>query len=219
MTADAVSPCPRCGKRLGPHRWTCRDCRRDVETEARQRRMADGVCVSCRKAKSVTGKGGRCAACREKARLAARRRYQAKRAAGLCAWCGKVPPLDGRALCEGCAAKHDDSRVRADIRASALICVPVEPSAEDKAARGLCASAGCRLPRQPGRDYCAGCLRKGIEAAQPDKPLHNPERRTIDQPLDMPPRQCARCSEPFQPTVMRRLLCRRCFELESRSVE
>ena len=52
-----------------------------------------------------------------------RRRYAARRAAGLCTRCGKYPPRPGRKLCEGCAAaaaaRSLDLRAR---RRAAAIC-------------------------------------------------------------------------------------------------
>ena len=86
-----------------------------------------------------------------------------------------------------------------------------EEDAEEKARRGLCAAPGCRNPRQPGRTLCASCLRRSIKTVRPGGPEYDPEGRTIDLPLDMPPRQCARCEAMFQPTVTRRLLCAACY--------
>lgn len=139
-----------------------------------------GICPYCKKEKPEPGKVA-CRSCidkqkhwaenmtpeeraRKKARTRelAKLRYKKKKAAGVCAQCGKVPPTPGRTYCEKCAEQRKK-----------YYYVPTPETAEQyretaraynkaryerRKAAGLCTR--CGEPAAPGKTNCENCLRK-----------------------------------------------------------
>ena len=94
----AAGMCPKCGKRPPePGRSLCGDCaeRTNRASRARDARL---------RAAGIPRRDREHALAYERER--ARRLAEARRAAGLCSACGKVPAEDGRALCGGCGEKR-----------------------------------------------------------------------------------------------------------------
>lgn len=86
------------------HRCSCRVCqavhRRDARYRARQResRKLDGRCPECGKVAPPNQR--KCRPCNQKKMVAQNRRSRARLAAGLCVYCGKCPPVQGKAGCQ-----------------------------------------------------------------------------------------------------------------------
>jgi hypothetical protein len=74
-----------------------------------------------------------------------RRRRRALFAKGLCTWCGRVPPADGRTRCEDCCemGRASARKLQARRRAAAL-------------ALGMCRCC-CDRQAMPRRSQCAVC--------------------------------------------------------------
>lgn len=139
-----------------------------------------GICPYCKKEKSEPGKVA-CQNCidkrkrraenmtpeeraRRKARLReqCKARYEKKKAAGLCAMCGKVPPTPGRTYCQACAEQrkkyHYEPTPEAAERYREMARTSNKARYEGRKAAGLCTR--CGEPAAPGKTNCENCLRK-----------------------------------------------------------
>ena len=143
--------CPRCGTRpMAPERRLCAECAERKRAAARARYAAG-------KAAGKLYGGRRVATRRRDSRVRGKERHRARRQAGLCTACGRLPPVEGAAVCEGCRTVH-----RARER---------ERYARRRAA-GRCVR--CREPAPAGASRCRVCSAR--EAARP-KELKNASDR------------------------------------------
>ncbi len=239
MTADADGPlCGRCRKApCEPGRSACRPCLRNKAvyvSAKRAARRAAGLCIAARCDGIAEPGKSHCRACLASKSAERASTYQQRKEAGLCAECGKCPALPGLTRCAPCNAintarqRRFKARTRAGKRKPAASWEAFGWSASFvervKARHGpkgpaTCAAPGCRLPRQPGRDKCAACIRAGLA----DNRLEIPESiaSVLGNDPELPgaaERACARCGKSFQPTLRRRLLCDLCFRDDSTGV-
>lgn len=97
--------CPRCQKRKArPGRVTCAECSaRNVEAA---RRSYERLTPEERRARMEKQPAEVRARYCEQSKACQRKRKEARKAAGLCVVCGKVPPRPERLTCAACAAKN-----------------------------------------------------------------------------------------------------------------
>ena len=143
--------CPKCGKaEPEPGRRLCRRC-------GGKRRAADRARYAKAKAAGLAYGGGNVEAKRKAARAKTKRRYDARRAAGLCTKCGKRPPVEGSMSCGACkAARNARERTQWDERRAA----------------GLCGA--CGVPSPSGTARCESCA--AIQAGRPSRKLNGRKR-------------------------------------------
>ena len=168
--------CPKCGKApLAPDRTLCRHCvekRRAAERARYAKGKAAGKLYGGRDPKER----------RRNARGRTRRRYDARREAGLCTRCGLRPPVEGGAACEPCrdARRAGERRQWAARRAGGL-CGRCGETAFDGASRcGRCAALEAgghrrknaasrkRYAARRARGLCTDCGRPSRGAARCD---------------------------------------------------
>ena len=144
--------CPRCGTRpMAPERRLCAEC-------ADRKRAAERARYAAGKGAGKLYGGRRVHTRRRDSRIRGRERHRARRRAGLCTACGRVPPAEGAAVCEDCRTIH-----RAGER---------ERYARRKAA-GRCVR--CREPAPAGASRCRGCAER--EAARPKERKNAADRK------------------------------------------
>ena len=136
---------------MAPERRLCAEC-------AERKRAAERARYAAAKAAGKLYGGRRVATRRRDSRVRGRERHRARRQAGLCTACGRLPPVEGAAVCEGCRTIH-----RARER---------ERYARRKAA-GRCVR--CREPAPAGASRCQGCAAR--EAARPKKRKNAADRK------------------------------------------
>lgn len=144
--------CPRCGTRpTAPERRLCAECA-DRKRAAERSRYAAG------KAAGKLYGGRRVATRRRDSRERGRERQRARRKAGLCTACGRLPPAEGAALCEGCRSiRRARERERYARRKAACCCVR------------------CREPVPAGASRCRRCAAR--EAARPKERKNASDRK------------------------------------------
>ena len=171
LTAERTSQglCPKCGHRPpAPDRRLCEVC-------GEQRRVADRARYARAKAEGKLYAGRDAEAKRRAARIGTKRRYDARRAAGLCTRCGKYPPVagshttceycrDGRnanerdswsarradGLCGKCGTVVDDGTARCDTCAAIQARGASSPERKNAASRK-------RYARRRARNQCTDC--------------------------------------------------------------
>ena len=197
VTAERIAAglCPTCGQRPpAPDRRLC-----DVCSE--QRRRAERARYARAKAEGRVYGGKSAEAKRRAGRANSKKRYDARRAAGMCTRCGKQEPVEGSTVCEQCrdrrrAGEHEqwsarrarrqcgkcgaptDGAARCDSCAASQTCNP-----EVKRAAALLASARARVLHRlrrvlPGRSTLSelrtpvmGTLGRASRAARISSPL------------------------------------------------
>ena len=202
----AAGTCPKCGKRPpAPERSICEPCNEKTNRASRARdARLRAAGLPRRDAKRA----------REYERERSRRQAEARRAAGLCPACGKVPAAEGFALCEPCNEKR---RARERARYARAMSQgklyggrPVETRRrigrersrkrdEARRAAGLCTSCGTRPPVERG-STCEPCRIARRESEQ----LTYAARRAAGQ--------CVRCANAVNDGGSR---CAPCAVLES----
>ena len=110
--------CPRCGTRpMAPERRLCAEC-------AERKRAAERARYAAGKAAGKLYGGRRVDTRRRDSRVRGKQRHRARRQAELCTACGRLPPVDGAAVCEGCRTIHRErERERYARRKAAGRCV------------------------------------------------------------------------------------------------
>ena len=140
----AAGLCTACGKAPPePDRRLCSEC-------AEKKRAGDRRRYAEAKASGALygGKSGELR--RRNGRARSKRRYHARREAGLCVRCGERPPADGSPSCEECRdARNRHERARWDARR----------------ATGLCGS--CGNPAPDGASRCPSCA--VLQAGRPSR--------------------------------------------------
>ena len=167
-TAERVARglCPKCGKRPpAPERSQCQPC---LEKDAAAGRARDARLRAAGVPRRDPARE------REYERERTRCQTEARREAGLCTACGKVPPVPGRASCEPCLEKRRawDRAKYAAGKAAGLKYGGADPEARRRAARarskrrrkawreaGLCARCG-EPPAVEGGTICTPCQEK-----------------------------------------------------------
>ena len=184
-------------------------------------------------------------ALKRKRELAVQRRA-ARRAAGLCAKCGKCPPADGKALCTACT-EHESKRwhrgqqgpksrsrgepaVRRTGRLDRQRAYMAERNAKLKAT-GICTKCAT-APAVPLRTKCAACALADAERKKLNKPAKPPKAANLPLPgtrrLSLPP--CAICGRKMNertaaaqvklyPGITVYPRCRECDQSIARSVQ
>ena len=168
----AAGQCPACGKRPpAPERSRCEVCLRKKRAAERARYAA---------AKAGGRLDGRNTEKRRRAaRAGARRRYEARQAAGLCTKCGLRRPEEGRSRCEPCRGRRNagDRRQWASRLAAGLCGACGEPAPQGRARCEPCAamqadrssrSAYARkvYARRRARSSCVDCAAPSAGAAR-----------------------------------------------------
>ena len=140
----ALGLCPRCGHRPPePGRRLCADC-------GEQRRRADRDRYARARAEGRLYGGKAAEAKRRAGRANTKRRYDARRAAGLCTRCGRHEPVQGGVACKGC---RDRRRIREhDIWS-------------ERRAEGLCGA--CGAPAPDGGARCGPCT--ALQTGRPSR--------------------------------------------------
>ena len=144
--------CPRCGTRpMAPERRLCAEC-------ADRKRAAERARYAVGKAAGKLYGGRQVDTRRRDSRVRGRERHRARRQAGLCTACGRLPPVEGVAVCEGCRTIHRArERERYALRKAAGRCVR------------------CREPAPAGASRCRCCATR--EAARPKERKNAADRK------------------------------------------
>ena len=149
LTAERTSQgrCPKCGHRPpAPDRRLCEVC-------GEQRRAADRARYARAKAEGKLYAGRDAEARRRAARIGTKRRYHARRAAGLCTKCGKHPPVAGsHTTCEYCRNRRNANE---------------RDSWSARRADGLCGKCGASVDHGTAR--CAGCAAIQARSVSPER--------------------------------------------------
>ena len=166
----ARGTCTRCGRAPAvPDRSSCEAClikRREAE---RKRYAAGKAAGKLYGGKPVPGK-------RKSARIASRNRRRVRRDAGLCARCGRRPPLEGGAACAPCR----EARQIAERELYAA-----------RRAAGLCTR--CGGPTTDRTATCAPCAALEAERGRPERRNAAARRRYWERRAR---RQCTDCGQP-----------------------
>ena len=149
LTAERTSQglCPNCGHRPpAPDRRLCEVC-------GEQRRVADRARYARAKAEGKLYAGRDAEARRRAARIGTKRRYDARRAAGLCTKCGKRPPVAGsHTTCEYCRDRRNANE---------------RDSWSARRADGMCGK--CEASVDDGTARCAGCAAIQARSVSPER--------------------------------------------------
>ena len=144
--------CPKCGrKNPAPGRSLCATClerNREAQRARYDRARREGAAY-----------GGRCPESRRRmARERNKKRRRERRDAGLCTGCGKVPPVEGGAVCEACReARRTEERELYARRRAAGRCGRCGAEVIDKAS--TCASCAARDAKRRPRKNAASRAR------------------------------------------------------------
>lgn len=166
----ALAVCTRCGRNpAAPDRSLCEGCltkRREAERARYRKAKAAGLLYG---GKPVAGK-------RKSARIASRNRRQVRLDAGLCARCGRRPPVEGGATCGPCreARQAGEQELYAARRAA-----------------GLCTRCGGRTTDRTAT--CAPCAALEAERGRPERRNAAARRRYWQRRAR---RQCTDCGQP-----------------------
>ena len=182
----ALGLCTQCGRNpAAPDRRRCEPClekHRAADRESYRRARAAGRPY-----------GGKNPSRKRKAsRAASERRRKSRRDAGMCARCGRRPPVEGSAVCEPCLEKRR------------------EAEREIYAARrtaGLCVR--CGGPTTDGGSRCAPCSVLECERANPARKNQSSRRRYWRRKAAG---RCTDCGEPSQGAARCDPCARRSYE-------
>ena len=136
---------------MAPERRLCTEC---IE----RKRAAERARYAAGKTAGKLYGGRRVDTRRRDSCVRGRERYRARRQAGLCTACGRLPPVEGAAVCEGCRTIHRArERERYALRRAAGRCVR------------------CREPVPAGASRCRCCAAR--EAARPKERKNATDRK------------------------------------------
>ena len=178
--------CVRCGANPAePDRRLCGPC-------AEKRREADRRRYANAKAAGLKYGGKDIESKRRSARIASRKRREARRESGLCPRCGRRPPAEGGATCEPCR----ETRQAAERELYA-------------ARRAACLCTRCGGPVTDGDSRCAPCAALEAERGRPERKNARSRQRYWER------RAASRCTDCNAPSFG----ASRCPDCAKRSYE
>ena len=83
-------------------------------------------------------------------------KWQRNKAAGLCAQCGKVPPIEGKSKCAACKEEEDYNQATYRLRNRETLNKRARDRYWKRVQEGICVGCG-KKPPIPGRKRCLAC--------------------------------------------------------------
>ena len=139
----ALGLCTRCGGPTAPDGRRCEPCRAKTRAAERARYAAGKLAGKLYGGRNVEAR-------RNDSRVRGRERHRARRAAETCTMCGRLPPIEGAAVCESCRsirrARERERYARRKAGGRCVRCNDTVPAGASRCRR--CATVEAERPKE-----------------------------------------------------------------------